>query len=171
MTSKVTRSALGLALLFALSGIASAKQNTCVLGARSDFKTCSAGCKTDFKDELAICRGHDPVCAETCRDGRQECTQPITQANLGDCLDQCSPPLDAARAACKTQVGCGGGANACGFNPAYISCLNPAQSAAFACRNTCNDAFRLNTSAQAALQACEDSFKTCVSACPAPPVN
>ena len=86
MTSKVTRSALGLALLFALSGIASAKQNTCVLGARSDFKTCSAGCKTDFKDELAICRGHDPVCAETCRDGRQECTQPITQANLDSAI-------------------------------------------------------------------------------------
>ena len=72
---------------------------------------------------------------------------------LGDCLDQCAPPLDAARAACKTQVGCGGSGNACGFNAAYISCLNPAQSAAFACRNICDDAFRLNTTAQAALQA------------------
>ena len=55
------------------------------------------------------------------------------------------------------------------INPAYASCLNPAQSAAFACRNTCNDAFRLNRTAQAALQACEDSFKA--SASPPPPAN
>ena len=163
------RSMLALALVFSLAGIAHAT-NACVQAARDDFKACTAGCKTDFRDESDVCRGHDPVCAQTCRDGRDECSDPIIQANLTDCLDQC-PTLDAARAACKAQVGCGGKDNLCGFNPAYIACLNPAQTAAFQCRNTCHDAFRLNVTAQADLKACETSFKACVKACPPPPAS
>jgi hypothetical protein len=160
--------ALGLTSLLVLSNVSSAT-NSCLQSARDDFKTCKAGCTGELKDDVAICRGHDPICAQTCRDGRDECTAPIIQANLTSCLDQCEPPLDAARAACKSQVGCGGGADPCGFNPAYIACINPAQATAFACRDTCRDAFRLNSSAQAALQACQDSFKSCVSACPPHP--
>jgi len=37
---------------------------------------------------------------------------------------------------------------------------------AFACRDTCEDAFRLNTAAQAALAACQTAFKACIKACP-----
>jgi hypothetical protein len=160
---------LALALVFGLAGIAHAT-NACVLGAHADFKACQAGCKSDFQDEAAICRGHDPVCAQTCRDGRDECSDPIIQANLTDCLDQC-PAMDTARAACKAQYGCGGQANPCGFNPQYIACLNPAQTAAFQCRNLCHDAFKLNVAAQTALKKCETDFKACVTACPAPPAS
>jgi hypothetical protein len=160
--------ALGLTSLLVLSNVSSAA-NSCLLNARADFKSCNADCKGELKDDVAICRGHDPVCAQTCRDGRDECTGPIIQANLTSCLDQCEPPLDAARATCQTQVGCGGGNGPCGFNPAYIACINPAQAIAFACRDTCRDAFKLNSTAQDALQACQDSYKACVTACPPPP--
>lgn len=160
------RTALGLVLVFALAGVATAK-NVCTDAARDAAKACNASCKTDYKDEVAICHGKDPACAQICRDGRDECKDPI-DAILDSCLDLCKPPLEAAKATCKASVGCGGHANPCGFNPAYITCLNPYQSAAFECRNLCHDAFRLNTQAQADLLACETSFKACVKACPAP---
>jgi hypothetical protein len=169
MIRKVAYIALGCAWLLTLAGGASAA-NSCVVGANTDFKACTAGCRQDHADEVDICRGHDPVCAQTCRDGRDECSDPIIQTDLTDCLNQC-PGLDQARADCKAQVGCGGQANPCGFNPAYISCLNPAQAASFNCRNACQDAFRLNVDAQSALKACEDSFKTCVKGCPPPTTN
>ena len=162
---------LAIALCLALSSGRAATAgaaNSCALGARADFTACHAGCKSELADDLAVCRGHDPICAQTCADGRDECTKPIVQANLTNCVDQCDAPLDAARTTCKAQVSCGGGGNPCGFNPAYITCIDPAQAAAFACRDTCRDAFALNTAAQDALKACKSAFKTCVEACPPP---
>ena len=155
-------------LALMLGGIAQANNSACIIDARNTFKQCKTDCTTDFKSSKDVCKGHDPVCAQTCRDGKSECIDPIVQANLNDCLDQCDPPLQAARAACKAQVGCGGSANPCGFNPAFISCLDPAQAAAFSCRDTCRDAFKLNSTAQSAIQACKSAFQACVKACPPP---
>lgn len=166
MLRTTLRLVAGLLCLMSFSGSALAA-NECVAQAGRDFKECSAACKETRKDDVAICRGHDPVCAQTCRDGRGECTDPIVQANLTGCLDQC-PDIDVARADCKAQVGCGGQSNPCGYDPAYIACLNPAQSAQYQCRNTCRDAFRLNVAAQDAIKACKAGFKTCIDACPAP---
>lgn len=160
--------AFGVACLLTFGGDAAAR-NECVAQAGAEFKACSTECKETRRNDVAICRGHDAVCAQTCREGREECTDPVVQANLTACLDQC-PNIDAARAGCKAQVGCGGQANPCGFNPAYIACLNPAQSAAFECRNTCRDAYRLNVAAQDALKTCKAGFKACIDACP-PPVE
>jgi hypothetical protein len=161
--------AFGVVCLLAFAGDAAA-QNECVAQAGAEFKACSAECKESRRNDVAICRGHDPVCAQTCREGRDECTAPVVQANLTDCLDRC-PNIDAARADCRADVGCGGQADPCGFDPAYISCLNPAQSAAFQCRDTCRDAYRLNAAAQDALKACKAAFKTCIESCPPPAEN
>src|SRR5262245_64638548 len=116
----------------------------CIEDARAALKECRTGCASDAQTARDICRGHDSACAQTCRDGRDECTSPSQQI-LTDCLATCDPPLDVARATCKSQCACGGADHPCGFDACYIGCLNPAQSTAFQCRNACRDAFRLNT--------------------------
>ena len=149
-------------------GIATGRANaqlTCRQQAKADYKSCKTDCRSDFTDARAACLGVSPGCFAACLDGRKECIDTAEQP-LTDCLALCQPPLDAAKAACRTQCGCGGSSNPCGFNPCFIGCVNPAEDVAFLCRNACRDAFRLNTAAQAAIAACKTGFRSCVDACP-----
>ena len=68
-------------------------------------------------------------------------------------MNGCESTLDAARAQCKAQAGCGGSGNPCTSNAACIECMNAPQLAAFTCRqDTCRDDFRLDPSARAGPQ-------------------
>jgi hypothetical protein len=171
------RIAMGLVVvalgLIAANGLARGRGHSakgqCVAAARQDQKTCKLTCSQDFVNSKAICLNKDPACFSSCRDGRDECLD-AAQQPLNDCLDQCVPALDTARSDCRTQCSCGGPGAPCGFDPCFIGCMNPAQTVAFQCRNVCRDAFKLNTSAQAAVTACKDAFKSCFDACgPASP--
>lgn len=162
---------LSLGVAWGLAGTASADDATrmCLMKARDAFQQCRTTCTNDFKVAVSVCRNVDPACAETCRGGLEECRAPILQG-LEDCLGVCKPPLESAKSDCKAQCGCGGASgHPCGFDPCFIGCVNPAETTAFQCRDACRDAFQLNSTAQAALKACQDQFKACIKACPPPP--
>jgi hypothetical protein len=137
----------------------------CIRDAAQLFRECKADCRGDFLDAKAGCLNVTPGCYLACKEGKQECIADAEQP-LTDCLALCEPPLEAARAGCRTACGCGGPGNRCGFNPCFIGCVDPAQATAFACRDTCRDAFKLNTAAQAALAACKTGFRGCLDDCP-----
>jgi hypothetical protein len=156
---------VGLAIATWTSGAWAGSVAQCLRDARSTLKTCRDACTSDFLDTKAGCFNVQTGCFLGCKDGKTECLDDATKP-LTDCLAVCDGPLDAARASCKASCGCGGVTDRCGFNPCFIGCMNGPQTIAFQCRDTCRGAFRLNTSAQAALAACRTAFQSCVQACP-----
>ena len=54
--------AFGVACLLTFGGDAAAR-NECVAQAGAEFKACSTECKETRRNDVAICRGHDAVCA------------------------------------------------------------------------------------------------------------
>jgi len=139
----------------------------CFRDAKATFGTCKSGCKSDLLDAKAGCLNVTPGCFLACVDGKDECINDAEQP-LTTCIDACNVPLDQARTDCKNQCGCGAPNNRCGFNPCYVSCIDPAQATAFTCRDGCKDTFKLDLQAQANLAACKTGFKACLGACPTP---
>jgi hypothetical protein len=156
--------ALGAASVFAMGGAAHAG-NQCLMDATAQYKECKSGCQSDLTDARAACRNVTPGCFLACVDARADC-ETAAKLPLTSCLGTCETVLDTARAQCKQACGCGGSGNSCGFNPCYIGCLQTPETVAFDCRDTCQDAFALNTAAQQALAACASGFKTCLASCP-----
>jgi len=163
--------AFGLALTAAFMLAAGAARvdatNACLQDAKDTFLDCKTQCSDDFTDAKGVCRGVSPGCFAACVDGRKECVDTVREP-LTTCLDGCESTLDAARAQCKAQAGCGGSSNPCSTNAAFIECMNAPQLAAFTCRDGCRDAFRLDPDARAALKACQAGFKACVKTCGSP---
>jgi hypothetical protein len=148
-----------------------AHASECVVDARQDYRECKDSCKGDFLNAKAACRGVSPGCYLACRDGKLECIATAEQS-LTSCLDTCKPPLVQARHDCKVSCNCGNvnvPDDGCGFNPCYIDCINPAQAAAFTCRDNCRDAFRSDPDNQANIEACRSGFRACLDACPPAP--
>jgi len=138
--------------------------SSCLKNAQTDYATCKAQCQSDFLDEKAACLHISPGCLDACIDGRTECLDLASQP-LTACLATCDPPLDTAKADCRTRCGCGAPGNPCGFDACFLGCVTPAETVAFECRKECQDAFRLNTTAQAALAACRTKFQNCLKSC------
>jgi hypothetical protein len=136
----------------------------CLRDAKSDFLDCKNSCKTDLLDAKAGCANVTPGCYLACRDGKLSCVNDVEQS-LNDCIAVCNAPLDAGRDTCKTMCNC---ASACGFNSCYVQCLDPYQSTAFGCRDSCRDNFKMDANAQTALAACKTGFKACLGGCPTP---
>jgi hypothetical protein len=164
---RMTAVGLGLAaaLVLAAGPTRAGATSACLQDAKSTYVDCKSQCSDDYNDAKGVCRGVSPGCFLACVDGRKECTDAVRQP-LTDCLNGCESTLDAARAQCKAQTGCGGSANPCTSNAAFIECMNAPQLAAFTCRDTCRDNFRLDPNARAALKACSAGFKACVKSCP-----
>ena len=156
---------MGAAFLLAI-GTPARADTTCLQDARSAYGACKASCKSDYQDARAGCRGVDPGCFGACIDARQTCTAQAT-ASLDACLAQsnCAGIVDNGRATCKAQVGCGAPQDPCGFNPAYVHCLDPYEQLGFTCRDSCRNTWQA-TGGPAAVAACQSAFHGCVKACP-----
>lgn len=151
-------------LLLSSTAIAqSAEQDTkaCLKEANTAKRTCQAACQSDHIAAVGVCTGTDPVCRTGCRDAYKACVKPLN-AELKDCVAECTPALETARAACRTECNCTG---SCKKNSCYRECVKPALITHYACKQTCRDAWLTNEALQGSLKTCLDTRKTCVSAC------
>ena len=154
------------ALLLAIGTPARADVKSCVQDARTTFNACKQGCKSDYVDARAACRGVEPGCFAACIDAREACITSAT-ASLDACLAQndCAGVVDNGRAVCKSQVGCGAPQDPCGFNTAYVHCLDPYEQLTFTCRDNCHNVWQAG-GGPTAVAACRTAFHDCVKGCP-----
>jgi hypothetical protein len=138
----------------------------CIHQAQQDLLGCKSGCKSDLTAAKADCKHIEVGCLSQCNADRDDCLQTAMQP-LTDCItnDGCAAIVDDGRATCKTQVGCGAPADPCGFNAAFVQCLDPYEQLAFTCRDNCRNLWQLN-GGPGAVAACRAQHDTCVSGCP-----
>lgn len=141
---------LGLFLTVGVGGAAA--DSECIQDAKEMRGQCRAECDEDFTIARDLCRNIDPECAAGCRTGLDECRAPIVAA-LESCVDGCRTQLNADRAGCPRR---GRGRD---------FCLDHANVRAFLCRDEC----RGNLQTSAGLNACRESFRTCMAGCGQPP--
>jgi hypothetical protein len=182
------------ATVLAAGGSANA-QNTCKSDALQTFKNCKQSCWDDFTAAKLACRNIDPVCGSACVDGNRACRRGVesyldtgvlpdntvicsTTDTGGNTLygtGGCDTVLQQARQACWAQFcaanqtcsSCGD-QNITDHNACY-ECVDPAQIAAFTCRDTCRDNFRQNLTVLGMKKLCRKTLNTCIGNCP--PIN
>ena len=130
----------------------------CVADATKNMIECRSTCREQFQVDKDMCRNIDHDCAESCRTDLDACLDgpdgPLTKLEV--CRLGCTDTLDTAISACRQQFGRG--------TPDLDKCIDDAQVAAFVCRDGCREANR------AGILACRQSFRTCLVACPPPPM-
>ncbi len=154
-----------------LATTAMATDLACIDSAHGAFVACKTDCKTDFTDAKAACKNVTPGCLSDCNAQRSDCFA-AAQAPLDDCIAQngCAGIVGAygdggGRDICKARVGCGGAGHSCAFNPAFITCLDPYEQLAFACRDSCRNSWQLS-GGPGDVAACRTAHRACVQACP-----
>jgi hypothetical protein len=175
-----------------VAGATASAQNACVIDAHQTYQDCKQSCRDDFIAARLTCRNIDPVCGSACVDANRTCRQTVenyldtgtlpdgtvmcstTDANSTTLYgtNGCNTVLQEARQACWTQfcvanqtcTSCGD-PNISDHNGCY-ECVDPAQLAAFTCRDTCRDSFRQNATVKAMKKQCKTTLHACITACP-----
>ena len=137
---------LGLLLTVGVGGAVA--DSECVQDAKEVRGQCRMDCDDEFVITRDICRNIDPECAAGCRVAKNECRDAVATA-LENCFGGCRAQLDSDRAACPRR---GRGRD---------FCMDRAQIRAFLCKDECRETLRV----RAALNACQATFRTCMSGC------
>jgi hypothetical protein len=168
-TTMKTLAALLLGALWLTAPAARADVKSCLRDAKNTYAGCQTGCKNAFHDDVANCKGIAPGCLSACIDAREACLT-NAEAPLADCIAQngCDAIVENAKPTCRSQCGCGGAGNPCGFNACYVRCLDPYEQLRFSCKDSCRNQWQLNGGPTAENQ-CRSAFRACTAACPPAP--
>lgn len=140
----------------------SREENQCRKDAQRANRTCESACRVELNTALGTCSSRDPSCVRDCRIAHRACDKSARES-LNTCRDACEPALRAARTACRTECACERGD--CPKNRCFRECVNSALVADFVCKQSCLDEFLLNPEAQANLEQCKETKRTCLTAC------
>jgi hypothetical protein len=123
----------------------------CRRAAQSAYLSCQGDCRTTFNVERGVCAGKSPVCVAACGVTRESCVTTV-EDQLTAAIAACDATRDQEVAQCKVLYPPG--------SSALAQCIENAQAQAFLCRDAARE------QAQPQSHACEQSFVSCVQACP-----